>query len=197
MAWPKEQKQQTQQKVIEVACRLFSVHGYENVSIEEVMAQAKLTHGGFYNLFSSKAALYREAIHSAIQQGRKFFAQFDGHTLDDFIMYYLSDEHCFSTTYRCPLSSVTSDVIRSDMAIRHAYNQSFNAFVNGIQQKSASQPSSINQQQKPLSRTQALQVAVSLIGSMTLARSVDDKDSATEILAAGQKNALQILQQAR
>ena len=43
--------------IIDSARKLFNRHGFENVSIQQVMAGAGLTHGGFYSYFKSKSDL--------------------------------------------------------------------------------------------------------------------------------------------
>lgn len=187
MAWPKEKKEYTRKHIVEIATTLFMRHGYEAISIEDIMEKAKLTRGGFYNHFSSKSALYHESIFSAIEQGKVFFAKTRKGNLNDFIKYYLSYEHYSSPTV-CPLSSITPDIMRHSEDIRQAYDQSLSAFIKGIQEKSYNENT-----QKKISRQQALQIATLLIGGMTLARAINDQDTIREILLVSQKNALTIL----
>ena len=47
----KEQAAKNRERVIEVAGRLFREHGFDGVGIDAVMAEAGLTHGGFYKSF--------------------------------------------------------------------------------------------------------------------------------------------------
>jgi AcrR family transcriptional regulator len=47
---------------VEVAARLFRERGVAQVSVADVMAEAGLTHGGFYKQFTSKDALAVEAL---------------------------------------------------------------------------------------------------------------------------------------
>ncbi len=49
-------------KIIQSARRLFNRHGFDNVSIAQIMAGAGLTHGGFYSYFKSKSELYTEVL---------------------------------------------------------------------------------------------------------------------------------------
>ena len=55
-------KLQTRQRILESARRLFNSKGFADVSIDEVMDQAGLTHGGFYRHFRDKSDLYAEAV---------------------------------------------------------------------------------------------------------------------------------------
>src|SRR5437660_9910682 len=57
-----KQKRDTREKILESARRLFNRKGYTGVSIEEIMSDAGLTHGGFYRHFSGKDELYAAAV---------------------------------------------------------------------------------------------------------------------------------------
>src|SRR5262245_44420067 len=48
-------------RVLEVAARLFREKGIEGVGVADLMSEAVLTHGGFYNHFQSKEELAAEA----------------------------------------------------------------------------------------------------------------------------------------
>ncbi|PYU85755.1 MAG: hypothetical protein DMG50_00170 [Acidobacteria bacterium] len=48
--------------IIDSARKLLNRHGFESVSIQQIMAGASLTHGGFYTYFKSKSDLYAEVL---------------------------------------------------------------------------------------------------------------------------------------
>jgi TetR/AcrR family transcriptional repressor of nem operon len=62
MPYSMEHKWETRQRILESARRLFNKKGYAEVSIDEIMENAGLTHGGFYRHFHDKAELYAEAV---------------------------------------------------------------------------------------------------------------------------------------
>ncbi len=62
MPHPKQRKQETRQKILSAAARLFAAQGFEATSIEELMHECGLTRGGFYTHFHSKAQLHEEAV---------------------------------------------------------------------------------------------------------------------------------------
>ena len=64
MPYSSEHKQQVRAKIVESARILFNRHGFEDVTIDQIMEFAGLTRGGFYNHFNSKDALYDEAVSS-------------------------------------------------------------------------------------------------------------------------------------
>src|SRR5262245_5647667 len=53
---------ETKEKIIDSARRLFNQHGFDGVSLKQIMEGAGLTHGGFYTYFKDKSALYIEAL---------------------------------------------------------------------------------------------------------------------------------------
>jgi AcrR family transcriptional regulator len=55
----------TRARILREAAQLFSVRGYFHTTVEDVMARAALTKGGFYAHFDSKEALARAVIDHA------------------------------------------------------------------------------------------------------------------------------------
>src|SRR5262245_56311806 len=62
MPYSPEHKQNTRQRILMSARRLFNRKGFADVTIDEIMADAGLTRGGFYRHFPSKESLYSEAL---------------------------------------------------------------------------------------------------------------------------------------
>ncbi|MFG0213449.1 TetR/AcrR family transcriptional regulator [Brevibacillus porteri] len=62
-----EQKQQTMQKLIEVAREMFSRQGYADAAMEDIVKQAGVTRGALYHNFGSKEGLF-EAVLASVQQ---------------------------------------------------------------------------------------------------------------------------------
>jgi len=62
MPYVPEHKAETRTRILDSARRLFNRNGLTSISIDEIMAGAGLTRGGFYSYFDSKEELYAEAI---------------------------------------------------------------------------------------------------------------------------------------
>jgi AcrR family transcriptional regulator len=60
MPYPAAHRKEIRARIVESARRLFNRHGFDNVSVKQIMAGAGLTHGGFYNYFKGKSSLYIE-----------------------------------------------------------------------------------------------------------------------------------------
>ena len=57
--------------VLQSAGRLFNRHGFNAVSIDDVMAEAGLTRGSFYCYFSSKSDLYAQSVARVVHEDRE------------------------------------------------------------------------------------------------------------------------------
>ena len=55
-------------RVVEIAARMFQRHGVSAVCIADLMAEAGLTHGGFYRQFASKNDLAAKACAHAMDR---------------------------------------------------------------------------------------------------------------------------------
>ena len=60
MPYPVGHRGQVRKKIVDSARRLFNQRGFENVSVDSIMAHAGLTRGGFYSYFDSKSDLYAD-----------------------------------------------------------------------------------------------------------------------------------------
>jgi TetR/AcrR family transcriptional regulator, transcriptional repressor for nem operon len=58
---------ETRRNVIEKSLQIFSVKGYHNASISDIMAATELTKGGLYAHFDSKEALWNAAYDRAVE----------------------------------------------------------------------------------------------------------------------------------
>ena len=58
----------TREQLIEVATRLFAARGYEDTSIEDVLAAAGVSRGALYHHFAGKDALF-EAVVESVENG--------------------------------------------------------------------------------------------------------------------------------
>ncbi len=62
MSYPAGHRDKIRGQIVDSARRLFNRNGFENVSIDAIMAHAGLTRGAFYSYFESKSDLYAEVL---------------------------------------------------------------------------------------------------------------------------------------
>jgi len=65
MARRADQKKETHDRIVASACRRLAEKGIAGASVDAVMSDAGLTHGGFYAHFSNKQEMVQEALEAA------------------------------------------------------------------------------------------------------------------------------------
>lgn len=193
MPYSPEHKQRTRARIVEAARRLFNRHGFELVSIEQVMSEAGLTRGGFYNHFASKEDLYGEAmIQFAERQDARMREQSAEHphcpsgvvaarmVLDA----YLSRRHLEDLDNHCPLIALPSDVARANPVVRSVYEKLLRGLVGMLENELGVADEA--------RRQAALAMASLCVGGMVLARTVEDDALRDELLSAAHSAALAV-----
>ena len=109
MPYSQAHKARTRERIVESARHLFNRCGFAGVSIDEIMAEAGLTRGGFYNHFGAKEELYAEVVNEEAKRwsGHEMM---EGNTARDLIAAYLSQAHFDDRENCCPLMAFPSDV---------------------------------------------------------------------------------------
>ncbi len=124
---PNSRKEDTHERIVDVASRAIRKNGYAGVGVAAVMQEAGLTHGGFYSHFESRDALLIEALDKA---GRDSYADVvlaskgrDGEEISLFrglVETYLADRHLASLETGCPVAALACDMPRQQPAVRDA-----------------------------------------------------------------------------
>jgi TetR/AcrR family transcriptional regulator, transcriptional repressor for nem operon len=186
MPYSKEHKEKTRARIVDAARRLFNRHGFAGVSIDDIMAEAGLTRGGFYNHFGTKEELYA-AVVSQVIDGTPASNWSRGEcnasdTIPEFVTAYLSREHLENREDCCSLMALPSDVARGGKPVKRAYRQVFEYMVENLQKDLSGSDA----------RQRGLAIAALCIGAMTVARAIDDKALAREIREAARKTAFSV-----
>lgn len=113
MPYPSGHRAATRAKIIESARRLFNRHGFDTVSVKQIMSGAGLTHGGFYTYFESKSDLYTEVL-SCFFTDPNWKNRWDGVEVDlnggdagaQIVSAYLSRQHVDDIENSCPISGL-------------------------------------------------------------------------------------------
>jgi len=193
MPYSPEHKVQTRARVVESARRLFNRHGFEQVTIDQVMASAGLTRGAFYHHFDSKDELYAAAVASftTCNPFAVKAAQTPNVVIDDpkqmaemLIDLYLSDEVLENIDMQCPLYALPSDVARAGLEPQQAYTDLIRGMrhIYGV---------ALNGMRDADMRAEAM---VSLcVGGMVLARTTNDPQLRRSLRASARHQALALL----
>lgn len=187
MPYSPKHKQDTRERILESARRLFNSKGFSEVSIEEIMTHAGLTHGGFYRHFSGKDEVYVEAIRYFLCKKTpdpwqaKHAASRTGKTRAERIAdAYFSRDHFDDRDSCCPLLGMASDVSRSGEAVKTAYREVAEKLV-GVFEAHLDEPKA---------RERALALVALCVGGMVLARGVDDPALADDFRTAAYEQLL-------
>lgn len=183
MPLSKEHKQKTRIRIVEAARRLFNKRGFNTVRIDDIMAEAGLTRGGFYNHFRAKEDLYAEALTAFAANAREAVETSPkrGPVLaQTFIRSYISRRHLKTVENQCPLIALSSDVARSGSTVREAYQNILTNLI-GMFQDAAMDDRQLT------ARERSLATAAICVGAMVLARTVEDEALAGEICDASRK----------
>ena len=174
MPYPAGHRAAVKKTIVESARRLFNRHGFENVSIGQIMAGAGLTHGGFYSYFKGKSDLYTEVL-GCFFTDPEWKNCWKGVHVDlsstdvgsQIIRAYLSRQHLEDVDNSCPMTALPTDVARSGPRARQAFEQVFKAMVSVLER-------SLIQNCQPR-RTTAHAMAALCVGGMVVARAVADR----------------------
>jgi TetR/AcrR family transcriptional regulator, transcriptional repressor for nem operon len=190
MPYPKSHRDETRRKIIESARRLFNRHGFERVSVNQIMGDAGLTRGGFYGYFKSKSELYVESL-SCFFTDPDWKNKWEGIDIDpnipplapQIVRAYLSRQHLENVEGSCPMIALPGDVARGDAEIKRAFAKVFRAMVAFLEQD-------VRNRDLPSRTTIAQAIAALCVGGMVVARAVDDRGLADELRDASMAVAL-------
>jgi len=189
MPYSPKQKRDTREKILESARRLFNRKGYAGVSIEEIMNDAGLTHGGFYRHFTGKDELYAAAVRQflckktpAAWQKRRQPSAVTKPRAQRIVDAYFSREHFDDCDGCCPLLGTASDVQRSGEAVKAAYQEVVEQMVKVFE----------DHLDEPRPRDRALALVTLCVGGMVLARNVGDPALANDFRRTAHAEVLRI-----
>lgn len=197
MPYTADHKQKTRQRIVESARELFNRRGFADVSIDEIMARAGLTRGGFYNHFKAKEELYAEAVSVYLHfdptqrwEGIRFDPQAQGAAcVRQVVNIYLSAAHLGDLEGHCPLIALPSDAARAGPQVRKAY-QALIEHMAGMMGGTDGGGS------EPQTRERGLAITALCVGGMILARTIDDPAFADEVRRSALAVALELIEPA-
>jgi TetR/AcrR family transcriptional regulator, transcriptional repressor for nem operon len=186
MRYDSGHKEATREKILAEAARRFREEGIDAVGVANLMGGLGLTQGGFYNHFDSKDALAREAVTQALGATREQM-EHDG-SLVTLVERYLSTAHRDHPGNGCATAALSQEIARASDTVREGFTDELGKILAAIR---GALPSAMPTRQK---KATAMQFFSLLVGSMSLARAVNAPALSDDILAAGRKAALAMLQ---
>jgi TetR/AcrR family transcriptional regulator, transcriptional repressor for nem operon len=180
MPYPAGHRAEVEARIVQSARRLFNRHGFDNVSIGEIMKGAGLTHGGFYSYFKSKSALYAKVL-ACFFTDPNWKNCWEGVQVDlsasdagiQVVRAYLSRQHFENVENSCPMTALPSYVARSGKDVKRAFETVFKAMVSVLERSLVGKNSSRH--------ATAQAIAALCVGGMVVARSLVDPALADEL----------------
>ena len=172
--------------ILDAAAKLFRERGFDGVSVADLMAEAGLTHGGFYGHFPSKEALQTEAFARAAERSRERWQkvgeknQDPAQTRRAIVNYYLSPGHRDHPGGGCAMAALANDVARDGAGAetRQAYAASVARWAAMFGSLQSGDGASAED------RAETLTDLATLVGALILARATKGSAISKEILEA-------------
>jgi TetR/AcrR family transcriptional repressor of nem operon len=182
MRYDTEHKQKTRTKVLQAAAKAIRADGPHRVAVAGVMADAGLTHGGFYAHFASKDELVAAAIEHMFDESRaRVQHEMEGRSpaegLVAYIDFYLSRKHRDARGSGCPMAALASDLPRLNEVVRDQFAAGASRLTTTLGEKLAAL-GHVNVDEE------ARSMVAELIGALSLARIEPDSKRSDAILAA-------------
>jgi AcrR family transcriptional regulator len=190
MPYSSEHRELVRGKIVQSARRLFNRHGFNAVSIDDIMADAGLTRGSFYAYFDTKSDLYATSITAILSE--KSIENWDGVSVDpraqdvaaEIIGDYLSVSHFENVDGTCPLVALPNDVSRTEQSVKRAFESVLKVLIDIFEQGL--------ERKGDAARKRALAIAALCVGGMVLARTIEDRALADELREAAKGVALSL-----
>lgn len=175
----REQAAENRERILDIASRLFRERGFDGIGVADLMKAAGLTHGGFYGHFASKEDLMAQAcaraFEGAVPRWQEWAAAAPDNPLAAVTAHYLSSAHCDKPGEGCALAALASEAARHNPPVRQALTEGMHRLVDFLTQL-------VPGRSKAARREKALATVAGMVGAVVLARAVDDRALAEEIL---------------
>lgn len=179
MPYSQAHKEESRVKILESARALFSLRGFDAVTVNEVMNNCSLTRGAFYAHFKSKADLYKAAIKYAAMNSELAKTKPSGKSstawLGELLDKYLSIEHV-NGEQPCPLAFLSADIASRDSMTKAIYTDAYRNMNRMITSYLGIEPGHANDA--------VFSLTSMIIGAVAIARTVDDEKIVESILSS-------------
>ncbi|HUB94466.1 MAG TPA: TetR/AcrR family transcriptional regulator [Stellaceae bacterium] len=186
----REEAAENKARIIAVAASRFREKGFDGIGLADLLREAGLTHGAFYNHFTSKDELDDAACRLAFETAAAKLTALTAHSgadrhraLTDYVARYLSRE-ARDAPVICPIVSLSGEAARRGKSLRRH-------FAEGVGRHLRLLAAAIRGREADAAQAheKAVGALALLVGGLLLARSVKDADAplSDEILAITRK----------
>ena len=166
-------KQATHDRIVEAAGRAIRRSGYNGTGVADIMKDAGLTHGGFYAHFPSREAMLAEAADRAGSESVAMMERIAAtspppRALQAMMEAYLSKAHLEAVETGCPAAALGSEMPRQAPEVRRAATRRIKEMIDLVGRQSPDWG-------QPGAHERALVTVATMVGTLLLARAVDDR----------------------
>lgn len=179
-------KEASHERIVRAAARAIRRSGYDGTGVADIMKEAGLTHGAFYAHFDSREAMLAEAADCAGAEANAVAAKVVAavppeHSLRALMQVYLSREHLANIETGCPVSALGSEMPRQSPEVRRAATRRIKEMIDLVARQSPDWG-------QPGAHERALVTVATMVGTLMLARAVDDPTLSDSLCSASLKS---------
>ena len=165
-------KEASHERIVGAAARAIRRSGYDGTGVADIMKDAGLTHGAFYAHFASREAMLTEAADRAGAESNAAAASLiaavpSEKSLEALIRAYLSKAHLEGIETGCPTSALASEMPRQSPEVRRAATRRIKEMIDLVARQ-------MPDWGQPSAHERALVAVATMVGTLTLARAVDN-----------------------
>ena len=165
-------KEATHERIVEAAARAIRRTGYDGTGVADIMKGAGLTHGGFYAHFASREAMLAEAADRAGSESVAMMERIGAtappsKALQAMLEAYLSKAHVEGVETGCAAAALGSEMPRQAPEVRRAATRRIKEMIDLVARQSPDWG-------QPSAHERALVTVATMVGTLVLARAVDD-----------------------
>ena len=175
-------KEASHDRIVDAAARAIRRSGYNGTGVADIMKEAGLTHGAFYAHFASREAMLAEAADRAGAESNAAAVKVlskapPDQALRTLVEAYLSKAHLESIETGCPVSALGSEMPRQSPEVRRAATSRIKEMVDLVARQ-------MPDWGQPSAHERALAAVAAMVGTLVLARAVDDPALSDALCAA-------------
>lgn len=165
-------KEASHERIVGAAARAIRRSGYDGTGVADIMKEAGLTHGAFYAHFASREAMLAEAADRAGAESNAvaeavIAAAAPDQSLQALIQVYLSKAHMEGIETGCPVSALGSEMPRQPPEVRRVATRRIKEMIDLVARQ-------LPDGGQTSAHERALVIVATMVGTLMLARAVDD-----------------------
>jgi TetR/AcrR family transcriptional repressor of nem operon len=174
----REEAEKNRKRVVSTAGALFRERGFDGIGIADLMKEAGLTHGGFYKQFASKQHLQAEACAGVLAENTARWSEIieaGDKPFETLLNFYLSSVQHRADKTACAMATLGTDAARQGGTVRSVFTRGIEAHLQQLQEI-------LPGDTETEKRRHAMTALAEMVGALILARAVDDRTLAGELL---------------